>query len=105
MNATFRLLAALCVGVAHFMLALMLGPGLSYRCAQAGDCIIDLSNDFPAKAVFEFPLSLAGNHLRGILHDYSFPFFAALNALAVALLLWAALTLLARWRAPTLQRR
>lgn len=104
-NATFRLLAALCVGVAHFLLALMLGPGLGYRCASAGDCVADLANDFPAKAVFEFPLSLAGSHLRGVLHDYSFPFFAAINALAIALLLWAALSLLARWRAPVSQRR
>lgn len=104
-NTTFRLLASFCVGVAHFMLALMLGPGLGYRCASSGDCIVDISGDFPAKAVFEFPLSLTGNHLLGIFHDRSFPFFAAINALAIALLLWAALSLLARWRAPATRSR
>lgn len=82
------------------MLALMPGPGLGYRCASVGDCVADLSGDFPAKAVFEFPLSLTGSQLQGILHDCSFPFFAAINASAVALLLSAVLSLLAGWRAP-----
>lgn len=98
MSATFRLLASLCVGVVHFMLALMLGPGLGYRCASTGECITDLSSDVPAKPAFEFPLSLSGSHLQDFFHDYSFPFFAAINALVISLLLWAALSLLARWR-------
>ena len=80
--------------------AAALGPGLGYHCASAGECIVDLSGDFLAKAVFEFPLFLTGSHLFGVFHHHSFPFWAAINALAIALLLWAALSLLSRWLAP-----
>lgn len=87
------------------MLALLLGPGLSYHCASAGDCSIGLPGDFPAKAVFAFPLSLTGNQLPGVFHHHSFPFRAAINALAITLLLWAALSLLTRWMARHQRRR
>lgn len=104
MSAAFRLLASFCVGVVRFMLALLLGPGLGYHCASTGDCIVDLFDDFPAKAVFEFPLSLTGNHLLGVFQHHSFPFWAAINALAIVLLLWAALSLLSRGPAPGARR-
>ncbi len=105
MSAVFRLLASSCVGVVHFMLALMLGPGLGYHCASTGECIVDLTGDFPAKAVFEFPLALTGSHLLGVFQRHSFPFWAAINALAIALLLWAALSLLSRGLATAQRRR
>ena len=103
MTAVLRLLASSCVGVAHFLLALMLGPGSACRCASIGDCIVDLSGDFPAHAIFALPLSLTGSHLSAIFSQYPFAFYASINAVAIPLLLWGTLSVLARWRQPKIE--
>lgn len=81
----------------------MLGPGSAHRCASIGDCIVDFSGDLPAHAIFAFPLSLTGSHLSAIFSEYSFAFYASINAAATTLLLWGTLSVLARWRQPKIK--
>lgn len=96
MNLPFRPLISLSVGVVHYALTLFLGPRLV--CAYGGECIDPMSGRLIAGNIFNFPLSAAKTALMPIFEGESFPFYAAINSLAFASLVWAVLFAVARLR-------
>jgi hypothetical protein len=96
MNPPFRLLASLSVGVVHYALTLILGPRLV--CAFGGTCVDPLTGGVIADNIFDFPLSVVRTAASSAFEGRSFPFYAAINSLAFALLVWVALSLFARFR-------
>jgi hypothetical protein len=92
-----RLLAAAAVGVAHFVLNLVLGP--SVHCAEARGCPDTEWIQAPPGDVFALPLSLARDSLASFFEGRSFAFYSGMNALSLALVVWAVLGALAWIRA------
>lgn len=90
------LLAALAVGVAHLGLTLFLGP--SIHCAEARGCADTEWIQPPAGDVFALPLSLARESLASFFEGRSFAYYSIVNSLALAMLVWAVLAMLAWFR-------
>jgi hypothetical protein len=93
MRYLHSLLAAVAVGVAHFALTLFLGP--SIHCAEARGCPDNEWIQPPPGDAFSLPLSLARDSLASVFEGRSFAYYAALNSLSLALILWAVLGLFA----------
>jgi hypothetical protein len=67
MDALLRLLAALSVGIAHFVLSLLLGP--SINCAEARGCADTEWVQRPPTDVFALPLSASGANQEQLLAE------------------------------------
>lgn len=91
MTAPWRLLASTAVGVAHFVLTLLLGP--SIHCDQVRGCAAMEWIQPPAMDVFALPLSLARNWLAPVFDGWTFATYSMVNSLAFAILAWIALWL------------
>ena len=97
MNFLSRLLAALAVGVAHFVLALYLGPNIN--CAEARGCRETQWIQPPQFDVFALPLSAARDSLAPFFDGRSFLFYSAANAFTLTIIVLAVLYLFAWLRA------
>lgn len=86
-----RLLLAAAVGVAHFVMTLLLGP--SIHCAEARGCHANDWIHAPPTDVFAIPLSLARDTetYASFFAGRSFGYYSTTNSIAFALLVFAVL--------------
>ncbi|OGT56109.1 MAG: hypothetical protein A3E01_17750 [Gammaproteobacteria bacterium RIFCSPHIGHO2_12_FULL_63_22] len=88
-----RLLLAAAVGVAHFVMTLVLGP--SIHCAEARGCRANDWIQAPPTDVFALPLSLARETqaYASFFAERSFGYYSTTNSIAFALVVFAVLSI------------
>ena len=98
MISVSRLLAAAAIAVSHFVISLAFGPTQAFHCIAMGDCVENSRRPWPEAGVLDWPISALPTDASGWFLGSSFPMYSMANAAFVALIAWALLCLVARFR-------